>query len=63
MPKENFYDSTRTEGDGYPADLIITWGMDQPEVKINDIAYDRSALNRLIKVLRKARNQTYGCDE
>lgn len=64
MPKENFYDSsTRVEGDGLPPDLTVTWGIDQPEVKVNGIVYDRSGLNRLIAALRKARNQTYGPDE
>lgn len=63
MPKESFYDSARVEGDGLPPDLAVTWGDTQPEVKVNDIAYDRSGLNRLIATLRKARNQTYGSDE
>ena len=64
MPKENFYDSsTRIEGDGLPPDLGVAWGSNQPEVTINEIAYDRSGLNRLIAALRKARDQTYGRDE
>lgn len=64
MPKENFYDShTRVEGDGFPPDLVVAWGLEFPEVSINGIPYDRSGLNRLIKTLRKARNQTYGMDE
>lgn len=64
MPKEKFYDSsTRVEGDGLSPDLTVTWGIDQPEVRVNDIVYDRSGLNRLIATLRKARNQTYGQDE
>ena len=64
MPKECFYESsTRVEGDGFPPDLTVTWGMGQPEVKVNNIPYDRSGINRLIASLRKARNQTYGADE
>lgn len=67
MPKENFYDSSiRVEGDGLPPDLVVAWGgwgESQPEVTVNGIAYDRSGLNRLIGVLRRARNQTYGADE
>lgn len=65
MPKENFYDSsTRVEGDGLPPDLVVAWASgDRPEVKINGFVYDRSALNRLISALRRARNQTFGADE
>lgn len=64
MPKENFYDSsTRVEGDGLPPELVVSWGENQPQVTINEIAYDRSALNRLISTLRRARNQTYGADK
>ena len=63
MPKESFYDSVRVEGDGIPPDLVVLWGLDQPQVTINDVVYDRSGLNRLIGVLRKARDRTYGRDE
>lgn len=63
MPKENFFDSTRVEGDGNPPDLVVAWGTDDPKVTINTIVYDRSGLNRLISTLRKARDRTYGRDE
>lgn len=63
MPKEKFYDSTRIDGNSLPPELEIAWGLAQPQVTINNIAYDRSGLNRMISVLRKARNQTYGADE
>lgn len=63
MPKEKFYDQHSVEGDGSLPHLVVIWGIDLPQVKVNDVVYDRSGLNRLIKTLRKARNQTFGMDE
>lgn len=60
MPKENHYWSGQTENDGQKPDLTITWGNN--EVTLNEHPVDRSALNRLINNLRRARNKTYGKD-
>lgn len=70
MPKESFYDSTTTDA-ANPHLVVKWWGggpsaepieQDEP-VTINGVAYDRSGLNRLIRTLRKARDQAYGSDE
>ena len=63
MPKEKFYEAGKT-ADEEPY-LEVAWGVtDVPQVTINGIPFhDRSGLNRLIGVLRKARNQVYGADE
>lgn len=60
MPKARFWKSTAVEGDD--PDLTVTWGDKQPEVQINGTAFDRSGLNRLIRALRRARDQTFGSD-
>ena len=67
MPKENFYASA-VEGDPPVLDLTVSWGLtDVPAVLIKGGGefkqYDRSGLNRLIGVLRRARDQVYGADE
>lgn len=63
MPKETFYPHTATQDDGSQPTLTVTWGNEQPGVEINGAAFDRSAVNRLINVLRKARDQSHGTDE
>lgn len=73
MPKEKFYFGTQVESDGQAPDVTVSWGhgeftrltpRSQPalHVLVNDLSVDRSGINRLIKVLRKARDQTYGED-
>ena len=62
MPKENFYDSSRVDGDEFDPDLVVSWGEFMPGVTINGIEYDRSGLNRLIRALKRARKQTFGED-
>lgn len=57
MPKEKFYSAT-----GQEPMLAIAWHGEQPAVEVNGVEFDRSAVNRLIRVLRKARNQTFGED-
>lgn len=62
MPKEQFFAPTQTDGEE-PA-LIVRWGERHfPDVLVNETPLDRSGLNRLIAVLRRARNQTFGVDE
>ena len=63
MPKEKFYSQYAVEGDGSKPELTVSWGEISPEVFINGTSFDRSALNRLIRTLTKARNATYGADE
>lgn len=65
MPAEKFYRHTATPND--EPDLVIAWGTGDeagpPQVLVNDVVYDRSALNRMIRALRRARDQVYGADE
>lgn len=66
MPKEKFYPATAVEGDGSEPTLTISWGHGPetaPGVFVNGVDFDRSALNRLIRVLRRARDNTFGADE
>ena len=63
MPKEKFWPATAVEGDGTEPTVTISWGNDQPGVIINGMESDRSGVNRMIKVLRKARDQAHGHDE
>lgn len=64
MPKETIYHPEIGEGDtNDPRRIDITWGNAQPGVEINGIPVDRSALNRLIRITRRARDTTYGRDE
>jgi hypothetical protein len=63
MPKETFWDSsTAVEGDESEPILTLTWG-DQSTVRVNGVDFDRSAINRLVRSLRRARDATYGVDE
>lgn len=63
MPKEKFYFSGQVENDGRAPDITVSWGeAPQPQVLINGNAADRSGLNRLIRALRRARDQAYGQD-
>lgn len=62
MPKENHY----WNPDALPndPDLVVAWGeTPEPKVLLNGHSVDRSALNRLIANLRKARDQVFGHDE
>ena len=63
MPKETFWPATAVEGDSSKPVLVINWGGDVPGVHLNGVHFDRSGINRLIRVARKARDQTYGHDE
>lgn len=64
MPSEKFYYSGQVENDGQAPDLTVAWGeTPEPGVLINGNRADRSGINRLIKALRKARDQVYGSDE
>jgi len=64
MPSEKFYRPTATPDD--QPDLVIAWGTGNetgpPQVLVNDTTYDRAALNRMIRSLRRARDQAYGPD-
>jgi len=62
MPKETFWNQTSVEGDGSIPVLTVTWQGDVPGVYLNGVLMDRSAVNRLVRTLRKARNQTDGKD-
>lgn len=60
MPKETFWDSsTAVEGDDSQPVLTVEWHGDEPGVTLNGVRFDRSGVNRLIRVMRRARNQTY----
>lgn len=70
MPAEKFYPSTAVEGQ--PSDhLEIAWHRDYPGVHAtlvigkaaSGIELDRSAINRMIRSLRRARDATFGSDE
>ena len=74
MPSEKFYPQHISEDD--PREFIeVAWHRDYDGVHLvhvkdtergreaSSIPVDRSGINRLIKVLRKARDQTYGADE
>lgn len=67
MPKDKFY-STESNLDSFE---VSWWGgevtaeplqQDYPLV-VSGIPFDRSGVNRLIKTLRKARDQAFGADE
>jgi len=68
MPAEKFYDSaTAVEGDTNAPVVTIGWatpgtsGDSGP--RINGVLFDRSGVNRMIRALKKARDQVYGEDE
>ena len=61
MPKETFWHPQANSSDGEHFD--VNWGLEQPGVVVAGIPTDRSALNRLIRVLRTARDKAYGRDE
>lgn len=63
MPKEKFYPPTAVEGDDTPPTITVAWGNTDAQVLINGTQFDRSGINRLITVARKARDQTYNPDE
>jgi hypothetical protein len=63
MPKETFWPETAVEGDESEPSLTVTWGSETPGVYLNGIYSDRSGVNRLIRVLRTARDKAYGRDE
>lgn len=76
MPKETFY-PTEPDHEGPDERLQVDWHREQLETvyltMVQDlpngvaapvtIDLDRSGMNRLIKTLKKARDQTYGADE
>ena len=77
MPAEKFYPPTAVEGE--PSDRFeIGWNRDYDGVyltmilddgapgqphRASGIPMDRSAINRLIRTLRRARDQAFGRDE
>jgi hypothetical protein len=63
MPAEKFWPETAVEGDGNEPALTVAWGAKQSAVTINGTPIDRSGLNRLIRVIRNARDRTYERDE
>lgn len=62
MPAEKFYPATAVENDGSEPTLTVGWGGDTPAVTLNGVESDRSGINRLIDVLVRARNATFGAD-
>jgi hypothetical protein len=63
MPKETFWSEHSVEGDDSLPYLTVSWGQEHPGVSLNGFSSDRSGLNRLIRVLRNARDKAYGRDE
>ena len=69
MPAEKFYDSTiAVEGDTTEPIVTIAWGYGttetpEPGPYINGAPFDRSGINRMIRALKKARDQVFGADE
>jgi hypothetical protein len=63
MPAEKFWPAKPTLGKPYNPALIVAWGAEQDGVEINGVQFDRSALNRLVRVVRGARDRTYERDE
>lgn len=74
MPSEKFYNKHAVEGQHPEEMLEVSWGRNGAEWgptvmatlqvgrHVSAISMDRSAVNRLIKALRKARDQTFGED-
>lgn len=75
MPSEKFYASTAVEGDDTAPVLDVAWGRPgqvepsdagltpaEPGVYLNGEQFDRRGINRLINVLRRARDRMYGAD-
>jgi hypothetical protein len=62
-PQENFWPATSIEDSESSPSIVVTWGTEHPGVHINGVRFDRSALNRLIRVTRTARDKAYGHDE
>ena len=67
MPKEKFYESEyehpKVQGDDNEPDLTVQWGDEPPYIKGAMTLNSRSAINRLIRSLRRARNQQFGKDQ
>ena len=63
MPKETFWPETAVEGDDSQPTLTISWHGDVPCVFVNGVRFDRSGMNRLIRVARRARDWACGADE
>jgi len=63
MPAEKFWPTTTAVPEDSEPTLNIAWGDKQPGVTINGVHFDRSGLNRLIRVIRNARDRTYERDE
>jgi len=65
MPNEKFWDAaTAVEGDNSQPALIVAWhhgcACGEKVVSLNGVPFDPSAIDRLIRTLRKARRQVYG---
>ena len=65
MPQEKFYNSHRTETEpNQNPDLSVSWGADQDPLISGQLELtDRACVNRLIKTLRRVRNQQFGRDQ
>ena len=68
MPKETFWDAANAvENDGVSEPVLtITWstpGTPGHGTRLNDVDFDRSGINRLIRTLRRARDATHRADE
>lgn len=66
MPKESFFnsgDSPETSAEYERLGLHIKWGDKEPKVTVGHVTMEWSGLNRMIRTLRKARDQTYGAPE
>lgn len=62
MPKETFWHPEAHSSDD-PRRIEVSWGFEQPGVLVGGVPADRSGINRMIRVLRTARDKTYGRDE
>ena len=67
MPKDKFYASPSDRKWLAPKEasgdvFAVSWGSEHPGVTIAGVNMDRSELNRLILLVRKARDQVFGAD-
>jgi hypothetical protein len=72
MPKESFYSQADVDAsrDGTLAGqelmsrgLHVSWGNEDQFVSVGNVEMGWAGINRLIKTLRKARDQRYGAPE
>jgi len=69
MPKESFYNEEDLNAFNMQEinaaelndrGLHVNWGQQQPRVSVGNVDLEWPGINRLIKTLRKARDQRYG---